>query len=154
MSHRLEQVNASIQRAVQQELARGLNDPRVRGLITVTRVEVTPDLSHARVMVSILPAERAELAMHGLRHAAQHIRTRIGKSIDIRRMPQLDFRLDESLKKAEAVYASIYKASQGREEPEVDPNQHGGQDDADPDGGGDGGEDGRENGGKDVAGRR
>jgi ribosome-binding factor A len=129
VSHRLEQVNASIQRAVQQVLARGLNDPRVRGLITVTRVDVAPDLSRARVMVSILPEDRAELAMHGLQHAAQHIRTQIGKSIDIRRMPELDFRLDDSLKRAEAVYASIYKASHEHDESALDPPGDRGQND-------------------------
>ncbi len=99
MTHRTDQVAASIHRAVQTVLGRGLGDPRVRGLVSVTKVSVDADLSRATVFVSVLPAEHGPLAVDGLRHAAARIRSKIGKLVRIRRVPRLVFQLDESIKK-------------------------------------------------------
>lgn len=112
MSQRTEQIASVIQTAVQRVITRGLNDPRVRGLISVTKVEVSPDLSDARVFVSVLPAEHSELTMHGLRSAAGHIQSEIAKEVAARRLPRLSFRLDESLKKHAALDQAI-----GKDEP-------------------------------------
>jgi ribosome-binding factor A len=99
-----------LRRAVQQVISRGLNDPRVQGLISVTQVQVSDDLADATVLVSVMPAERAELTVHGLRHAARHIRTEVGRSVRMRRVPRLSFRLDESLKKESRIIAAINEA--------------------------------------------
>jgi ribosome-binding factor A len=107
MSRRTDQLASTIHRAVQGVLARGLNDPRVRGLISVTRVEVLQDMSEARVFVSILPEEATELSMHGLHHAAPHVQHAVAQQVPVRRLPQLVFRLDESLKKQARVDAAI-----------------------------------------------
>ena len=82
MTVRNVQVASIIQRAVQVLLTRGLSDPRVRGLVSVTRVSVTPDLAQATVFVSVIPNTRAELTMHGLRHAAKHIRSALAATTD------------------------------------------------------------------------
>lgn len=99
MSHRPDQIASLIQRAVQDAIGRGLNDPRVRGLISVTRVLVDPDMSNATVFVSVLPEGHAKLTMHGLENAAGRIRRLIGRAIRLRRLPVLTFRLDDSLKR-------------------------------------------------------
>ena len=112
MPDRTAQVATVIRAEVQQVLSRGINDPRVRGLISVTRVEVTPDLSEARVYVSILPAEHSELSMHGLRSAAGHIQREIAPAITMKRMPRLSFRLDDSLKKQAELDAAIIQTRQ------------------------------------------
>ena len=70
MSHRREQIGSTLEREIQAVLARGLNDPRIRGLVTVTGVEVTSDLKHARVLISVLPEEHEALTLHGLRAAS------------------------------------------------------------------------------------
>ena len=118
MAQRTEQIASVIRHAVQRVLSRGVNDPRVRGLVSVTRVEVTPDLADARVYVSILPAEHSELTMHGLRSAAKHVQGEIAGEVSARRMPRLDFRLDESLKKQAEIDAAIGRAAgtHGRDE--------------------------------------
>ncbi len=103
-------------RAIQSVLSRGLNDPRVRGMMTVTGVRVSDDLANATVMVSVLPAEHAELTVHGLRHAAQHIRTEVGRAVRMRRMPQLTFSVDESLKKEARIVSAINEAIRTDEE--------------------------------------
>lgn len=99
MTQRTEQIASVIRIAVQRVISRGLNDPRVRGLISVTKVEVAPDLADARVFVSILPADCSELTMHGLKSAAGYIQSEIADEVAARRLPRLSFRLDESLKK-------------------------------------------------------
>ena len=90
---------------------RGLSDPRISGMITITGVRVTPDNKTAFLSVSILPADRQTLTMHGLTSAAAHIRRQAGDVIRTRQVPTLVFRLDESLKKQAAVIDSINKAA-------------------------------------------
>ena len=99
MSHRVEQITSTIQRAVQTVISRGLNDPRVRGLVSVTKVVVDDDLAKATVFISVMPAERGELTMHGLRAATKRIRRDVGNLIRLRHTPRLIFRLDDSIKR-------------------------------------------------------
>ena len=107
MSHRPEQVVSLIRRAVQAELLRGVNDPRVRGLVSVTRVTVDPDLAEARIFISVLPEEHGKLAIAGLQSAAIHLQRKIRADLPLRRMPHLRFVLDDSLKKAADVERAV-----------------------------------------------
>ncbi len=116
---RLAALASTIHRAVQAVLDRGLQDPRVSGMITVTGVKVAPDLSAATVAVSIYPAEKQDLAMHGLRSAAARVRHDISDALGLRRTPQLTFTLDESLKKQAAVLDAISRASAESAAPRV-----------------------------------
>ena len=119
MTRRHEQLASEIHRSVQAALDRGLQDPRVSGMITVTGVRITPDGATAQISVSILPAEKQDLTMHGLRSAARHLRHVIGDQIRTRQMPELSFRLDESLKKQAAVMDAIAQAAADRERREA-----------------------------------
>lgn len=98
-SDRPAQVGAEIRRALQSELARGLNDPRIQGLVSITGVTVLPDLSEARVRVSVMPEERSPLALSGLRAAAGFLRRRLMDETRIHRVPRLIFESDESIKR-------------------------------------------------------
>jgi len=110
MSARTQQVASALKQGIQTALMRGLNDPRIRGLISVTRVEVMPDLTEARVFVSILPEERESLSLHGLRSAAGHIRAVVARGVRLRSMPRLTFHIDETLKRHAAVERAIREA--------------------------------------------
>jgi ribosome-binding factor A len=110
MSVHLEQVSSVLTRAVQDVLLRGLNDPRVRGMISVVRVEVADDLANATVFVSIMPHEHETLTLHGLRHAARHVRRQVAERVRMRRVPQLAFKLDRSVKTQSQVLAAINDA--------------------------------------------
>jgi ribosome-binding factor A len=112
VSHRIERLQSSIERAVAQVLARGLADPRIRGLITVTSVRVLPDLSEARIGISIIPAEHAQLAFHGIESSAAYIRREVGKLIETRQLPHLVFTLDQTLKKQAEVLGAIDRAAE------------------------------------------
>lgn len=125
MSHRPEQVASVIRRAVQEVLLRGVNDPRVRGMVSVTRVTVDPDLAEARIQVSVLPAERAALTLLGLKSAAPHLERKIRGELHARRMPHLKFELDDSLKKVAALEASIDSAISGSVGDHDDPSAEG-----------------------------
>ena len=90
---------AQIRRSLQLLLAKGLNDPRIRGLVSITGVDLSPDHTNARVLVSVLPGEHGPLAVAGLRHAAGRLHGQVGRALRLRRVPRLDFELDDSLKK-------------------------------------------------------
>ena len=116
MPHRLEKVESTLARAIQQVISQGLHDPRASGLISVTRVDVSPEMAIAMVFVSIYPEERSELTMHALRHAAKHIRHQAAELIEIRRMPSIEFRLDKSLKHQAEVFDALAKARESSPE--------------------------------------
>ena len=101
------QVAGEIRRAVQAEIARGLNDPRVQGLVSVTDVELTPDLSEARIKVSVLPEQKASLTLSGLRAAAGFLRRRVMDETRIGRVPRLVFEVDERFKREAALDTAI-----------------------------------------------
>jgi ribosome-binding factor A len=112
-SDRPAQVGGEIRRAIQSELARGLNDPRVQGLVTVTEVMVTPDFSEARIGVSVMPHDRASLTLSGLRAASGFLRRRIMDETRIGRVPRLIFESDESIKREAALDAALREGRQG-----------------------------------------
>lgn len=116
MSRRTEQISESIRRAVQTILTEGLGDPRLDGLLlTVTTVGVDTDLTTAVIRVSVLPHDREDLALHALKSAARHIRRGVGDRIELHKMPEFMFKLDEGLKKQAEVLLALSKAREERE---------------------------------------
>ncbi len=110
MSHRKEQLESALHRSVQTVITRGLNDPRIRGMISVTRVQVSEDRRDATIFVSVMPADKAELTLHGIKAATTHIRREAGELIDAFRMPQFTFKLDKQFQKQAETLAAIAKS--------------------------------------------
>lgn len=97
-SRRPDRVAEAIREAVAMFLAEGVKDPRVTGLVTVTGVDVTRDLRHARVHVSILGTEvEKQATMEGLQSVAGYLRAKLGRTIRLRVTPELDFKYDASI---------------------------------------------------------
>jgi ribosome-binding factor A len=69
-------------------------------------------MATAMIFISVYPEEKQDLSMHALRHAAKHIRREASELMAIRKMPNLDFRLDTSLKKQAEVFDALSKARQ------------------------------------------
>lgn len=115
MSRKTDQLSSVIRDAVQGVIQRGFHDPRISGIITVTGVRVTEDLVEAIVSVSVLPHEREDLTLHGLKGAASHIRREIGPQVGGRRLPKLVFKLDPSLRKQSEVLAALAKVAEERD---------------------------------------
>jgi len=79
-------------------LANDVKDPRILGIVTVTGVEITRDLRHARVFVSVLGSESQRAAtFDGLNGVASHLRGRVGRALRLRVAPEIEFRNDESV---------------------------------------------------------
>jgi ribosome-binding factor A len=79
-------------------LANDVKDPRIMGLVTVTGVDITRDLRHARVFVSVLGSDSQRAAtFEGLANVAPHLRGRVGRALRLRAAPEIEFRNDESV---------------------------------------------------------
>jgi len=98
---RPDRVAEAIREEVATFLSEGAKDPRIRAFVTVTGVEVTRDLRHATVFVSLMgePADQTS-TMQGLGSVASHLRSRLGKSLRLRSAPEIHFRTDESVARA------------------------------------------------------
>ena len=107
MSKRQAQVESLLKRAVATVLQRGLSDPRIQGMVSVTDIDVSPDLRHATVLVSIVPEKFESRTIHGLQDATLHIQRQVNKAVALRVVPHLHFKLDQSLKKQAEVFAAI-----------------------------------------------
>jgi len=106
MNRRAKQLASTLRREVQGVLARGIRDPRVKGMITVTEVSVDDDATHAVVRISVMPHKHESSSLHGLKSASGWIRRQVGDRIEIRRMPTLEFELDRSMsRQAEVIEA-------------------------------------------------
>jgi len=119
LSQRTDRISALLREAIQKVISRGLQDPRVRGLITVTNITTADDLTQSTVYISVLPADRAELSLHGLRAAASHIRHQVGNEVAVRKVPSLVFKLDSTSSKQAGVLGAIALATQEFEEAEA-----------------------------------
>ena len=110
MSRSQERNDEVLRRAMQERIARGVADPRVRGLISVTKVSLSLDRADARIWLSVLPAGHADLTLKGLQSAATKIRKELSEKLRMRRLPRLHFLLDESLKREARVIRAIDEA--------------------------------------------
>ncbi len=96
-SNRIAGINQAIQKELS-ELLRNVKDPRVQDLmISITRVETTPDLRWAKVYVSFLQEDKAADAMKGLKSASGWLRRELGRTLQLRYTPELQWELDDSI---------------------------------------------------------
>ncbi len=97
MSDRTVRIDQRIQHELMDVLQREMRDPRI-GFATVTRVETSKDLGHSRVWVSVLGTdEEREATMHGLRDATPWLRRRLAERLQLRHVPRLTLRHDDSM---------------------------------------------------------
>ena len=96
-SNRINRINEEIQKELS-SLLRTVKDPRVQDtMISITRVETTPDLRYTKVYVSFLQSEKAEGAMKGLKSAAGYLRRQLGTNLKLRYAPEIVWALDDSI---------------------------------------------------------
>lgn len=116
---RAERVAEGIRTEVAQFLATGAKDPRIVGLVTVTGVDVTRDLRRATVFVSIMGSESERAAtVQGLASLAAHLRSHVGRALQLRVAPELHFRLDESVQRAARIEALLHQVREGAPAPD------------------------------------
>ena len=89
-SNRIGRINEEIQRELA-ELIRSLKDPRVQTMISITRVDTTPDLRYSKIYVSVLEEARSQDALRGLKSAGGWLRRELGSRLQLRYTPELVF---------------------------------------------------------------
>ena len=97
-SNRIGRINEEIQRELS-ALLRSVKDPRVHGLVSIVRVDTTPDLHYAKVYVSVLNKEDGKEVLKGLRSAGGYLRRELGRALSLRHTPELLFQEDDSIDK-------------------------------------------------------
>ncbi len=103
MSRRTERLNDQIKREISESIQTEIRDPRV-GFVTISRVDVSSDLSYADVFVSVLGSEK-EMAdsLIGLKHCASFLRTHLAKNMKTRTVPKLRFIQDRGCEHSEKI---------------------------------------------------
>ena len=98
---RLNRINEELKKEISHVITFELKNTNITGLISVTKVKITPDLRFARVYVSLLNSKSKTKTMAGLQNAVGYIRGQIAKKINLRVTPDLQFELDESMEYGE-----------------------------------------------------
>jgi ribosome-binding factor A len=102
-SHRPERLGELIRQVVARFLTGDVRDPRI-GFVTVTGVEVSADLSHATVSVSVMGSDEEKVkSLEGLTSAARFLRSALSRDLRLRTSPELHFRLDRGLEHAQRI---------------------------------------------------
>lgn len=104
MTRRLDRVNDLLREEVSTLVARDTRDPRLRGMLTITRVDTSVDMRYARIYVSIMGDSQAkEAALHGLKSASGFLRRSLSQRLTLRTIPELHFVLDPSIEEGARV---------------------------------------------------
>jgi ribosome-binding factor A len=114
MSNRPERVAQLMRREIAEIIQRKLNDPRMTAMISVTDVEVTHDLSSAKIFVGIMPeGPERDKTLEGLRSAAGFVRHELAPRLGLREVPQLRFVLDTSMERGARVEDLLRRLGKG-----------------------------------------
>ena len=118
-SQRLARIDHEIQRILGTLITQELKDPRL-GFVTVMRVEVSDDLQHCKVFVSVIgDRHQARQSLEALNSAARFLRGELGHRIDLRHTPQLIFVEDRSTERAIALAKTLREDAERHQAPEV-----------------------------------
>lgn len=119
MSRRMARVNELLREELSQLILRELKDPRVASFVTITEVDTSSDLDHARVYVSIMAsAEEQKDVMKGLKSAEGFLRHTLRERIKMRKIPTLTFSLDTSMERGAQMLELINQVANGHGAPQ------------------------------------
>jgi ribosome-binding factor A len=128
-SRRTQKAAEAIREVVSMAIIADLRDPRIEN-VTVTYVEVSPDMRHAKVHVSVMGDDaKQRLCLHGLQSSAGYLQSKISDRIDTRYTPRLHFELDMGVKKSLAISQLLAEVLPSDEQPPEDVPAENGFDD-------------------------
>lgn len=96
-NNRQGRIDEELKKELSQIISYELKEPSVTGMVSVTRVKVTPDLKYAKISVSILNSKNVKETLAGLKKSSGYLRTELAKRVNLRNTPELVFELDDSL---------------------------------------------------------
>ena len=105
---RIERVNGLLREEISALISSQVNDPRLKGLITITRVQTAPDLRNARVYVSVMGDQSMrDEALAGIQSSASFLRRELRDRVSLRYVPFLKFALDDAMLEADRLMTII-----------------------------------------------
>ena len=110
--NRLNRINEELKKEISNIISFELKNPDATGLISVTKVKITPDLKYAKVYVSMLNSKSKENTMEALKQSSGYIRSLIAKRVNLRITPELVFEEDDSMEygmKIDSILKSLKK---------------------------------------------
>jgi ribosome-binding factor A len=103
-NRRIDRVNELLRSEIAELISREIKDPRLAGMISVTEVETTTDLRHAKVFVSVFGTEEERSSsLAALRSATGFVRREVAQRVTFRHMPELEFHLDSSIEQGDKI---------------------------------------------------
>ena len=102
-TNRLGRINEELKKEISQVINYELKNPDVTGMVSVTKVKITPDLKYAKVYVSVLNSKNLKKTIDGLKDSAGFIRSRVAKTVNLRITPELVFEYDDSIEYGERI---------------------------------------------------
>ena len=116
-ARRADRVAEAIRMEVATFLSEGAKDPRLVGLVTITAVEVTRDLRHARLFISVMGTDSERAAtLEALESMKGHLRTRLSKSMSLRVAPDISFKVDESVARAARIESLLAQVREKKDD--------------------------------------
>ncbi len=131
MTRRTDRINGLLRQEISQLISHELKDPRLLGVVSITQVDTSVDLRHARVFVSVLGSqEEKETVLRGISSAAGFMRRELRERLSLKYIPELSFVLDQSIEEADHILRMMDRlseegpASGGSLGPEMDPQSN------------------------------
>ena len=123
-SNRIGRINEEIQKELS-ALLRTLKDPRVSatGMVSITRVDTTGDLRYARVYISCLDKSQEKDVMKGLKSASGFLRRELGRALNLRYTPELQFIADDSIQYGAHILRKVEKEDEAKPHPETEESE-------------------------------
>lgn len=123
-TRRIARLNEQVRSDVAELITREMKDPRLAGLVSVTAAELTPDLRHARIFISVLGSEEErERTFQAIKNAAGFLRTQLAARMTTKRAPELHFALDASIERGQRIMRLLHEIEPPESEPES-PEEH------------------------------
>lgn len=106
-TNRLGRINEELKKEISQVINYELKNPDATGMISVTKVKITPDLKYAKVYVSVFNSKNLKKTLDTLKDSSGFIRTRIAHTVNLRITPELVFEYDDSIENGEKIDAIL-----------------------------------------------
>ena len=123
-NRRIDRINELLRSEIAELISREIKDPRLAGLVSITEVDTTTDLRHAKVFVSVFGTEEERASsLAALRSATGFLRREVAQRVTFRHMPELEFHLDSSIEQGDKIMRLLRQVSDERAAAEPKPTR-------------------------------
>lgn len=114
MHQRADRIRKTLMKEISEIIRKDVKDARISGIVSITDIELSPDYSHAKVFISVFGSDEVkEQTLEALEEASPQVRYAVGKRVRLRHIPEIVFKLDDSLERGSRITQLIDKISKG-----------------------------------------